>query len=195
MLRRTPLRSDPAKTAEWQRRAQVRAHSKTKSRLCRTGVIRRTSRKRRRQIADRRATVVPDGPRQPVTKGPDHAFRKWISNLTCAVLLGKETTRVDPAHHRTVRCNGDWIRDPNTGELRGNILPLSRLEHRTQHDVGIETYPKSRGLDLELVCERIGQAYRDGWSAFALSYAAQRAGGYQHIDMLSPGVDQHCEAP
>lgn len=186
MLRRTPLRSNPAKTAEWLRRSQAHA----RSRGSRNKEIRRTSAKRRRQMAERRAVVIPVGPRDPVTPSPDHAFREWVSRLCCAIQLGRETSRVDPAHNRTKRCSGDWIRDANTGELRGNILPLSRLEHDAQHSMGVKSYAAARGLDLETICAAVGRAYRAGWDSVALSHAARRAGGYQFIaDINEPTFD------
>lgn len=188
MLRRSaPLKADPKKTEAWQRRSRT-------SGLRSTGGVAKTSRKRRKSIAERKVAVIVDGPREPV-RGEDHAFRKWVASLTCAVELGREKTGVEPAHLHCKRRFGDWVEQPDTGELRGNIMPLSHTEHAEQHQRGIDTYATSRGLDLEQLCALIGQAYRDGWTAFALSTAARVANGYQHIDLSNPRIDPRMECP
>lgn len=202
LQRKTPLRSDPAKVSAWQRRSRKpiksskpRGRTKAKSRPSKRSGLPTVSRKRRQQIADRRATEVPDGARQPVIKGPDHAFRKWVGSLCCAVLLGEERTRVDAAHLHCKRVNGDWIRDPNTGEISGNLMPLSRLEHGQQHDKGVVTYADTRDLDLEQLCAAIGRAYLEGWTAFAISESARIRVGYLEIDLDNPPIPPTLEAP
>lgn len=189
LTRRTPLRADPDKTAEWQRRSRA-ANKRSSHRKA----IATVSRRRRKQIADRRSVVVIQGPREPVTNGPDHAFRQWIVGLTCAVRLDGSTGS-DPAHYRCKRRSGDWFKDPLTQDIRGNIMPLSHAEHAEQHQRGIETFAESRGLDLDSVCTAIGKGYQAGWTSFALSHAAREAGGYERIDFENSTIDPAMEAP
>lgn len=188
LKRRTPLRADPDKTRDWQRRSRTKTKRSPRGRG-----LNPVSKKRRASLGARRNTVVPDGPRDPVTDGPDHAFRTWITQLVCAVRLGRELERVDPAHRLCVRRNGDWIARPEGWE--GNIIPLSRLEHEAQHQMGIESYQRSRSLDMAGVCVTVGDAYRRGWTAHALSAAARQAGGYEHVDLDDPGATPWLEAP
>ena len=176
LQRKTPLRSNPTKSLS--RRP-----------------LRRTSKKQRQSIEDRRAAVIADGPREPVVDGPDHAFRKWIAELVCVVKLGRETDRVVAAHFRCKRRSGDWYLDPNSGERRGNIMPLSDGEHGQQHARGIETFAKSCALDIDAVCSLIGQAYCEGWTSFALSAEARGAGGYLRVDLANPSIDPTTESP
>lgn len=199
LQRRTELRSDPAKVAGWQRRGRkplrsspLRGRAKAKKRSAGLGKV---SAKRRQEIVKRRNTVVPDGPRAPVTSGPDHAFRKWVGKLCCSVKLGTERSPVEAAHYKTKRCNGDWTVDPVSGLVRGNIIPLSSLEHGEQHSAGVTTFAADRGLDWEATCHAVGRAYCDGWTAFALSLAAREAGGYARVDLDHPPIDPTTEAP
>lgn len=188
LKRRTPLRSDPEKTKDWNRRSRT-----TAKRAPRGAGLKPVSKKRRASIEARRTTVVPDGPREPVTDDADHAFRSWVSMLTCAVLLGRERVRVDPAHVRCVRRNGDWLARPDGWS--GNIIPLSRHEHEDQHRMGVESYQADRELSMEAIAVVVGEAYQRGWTAFALSAAARSASGYEHVDLDNPTVPYQLEAP
>lgn len=187
LQRKTPLRADRSKTEEWHRRSRAKGK--------RTGgPLPKRSRKRSASIRTRAAVVIPVGPREPVER-EDHAFRQWVCGLVCAVELAPTIERVEPAHFRCKARNGDWLADPDTGELCGNIMPLSHAEHAEQHRIGVDSFALSRGLDLDQLCAVIGQAYREGWTCFALSAAARAAGGYQHIDLSNPTVDPTIEAP
>lgn len=188
LQRRTPLRSDPEKTRDWNRRSRT-----TAKRAPRGAGLKRVSKKRRASIEARRNTVIPDGPREPVTDDHDHAFRSWVSLLTCAVLLGRERVRVDPAHVRCVRRNGDWLARPDGWE--GNIIPLSRHEHEDQHSMGIDSYQRARALDMPTAAVVVGEAYKRGWTAFSLSTAAKAAGGYEHVDLDDPLLVTELDAP
>ncbi len=183
MKRGGPLRADPAKTRAWQQRSR--------GSLQRGGRLNPVSEKRREAWAERAAVVVSDGPRVPVLP-EDHAFRQWVSELVCAVGLNR-CRNCDPAHRKTKRVNGDWLECK--GGLEGNIMPLCRTHHDEQHRVGIETFASTHRLDLVELCRVVGEAYARGWTAFALTAAAQSRGSYPSIDLDDPRCDHTMEAP
>jgi hypothetical protein len=144
-------------------------------------MIRPRSRKRQDQIDARPAIASISLDRTPIVP-TDESFREFIRRLPCVACI-KPTLAGDPCHLHTSRVSGDWVE--LNGELVGNIFPACRMHHGEQHSEGIYTFPNARGLDLDVVCSLIGDAYRRGWSADGLGAAALAKRGYAGVDVTA----------
>ena len=141
--------------------------------------LRRRSKRRQTELDElpEIRTIAID--RTPV-RPTDASFREFVRRLPCVVCL-KPTLGGDPCHMHTKRVAGDWL--DVDGELVGNIYAGCRTHHAEQHDRGIKTFARARGVDLAAVCKLIGSAYKRGWSAEGLGAAAIAARGYASVDV------------
>lgn len=81
-------------------------------------------------------------------------FVDWIHSLACSV-SGKEGSDSDPivaAHTLGKGAGGDWTM----------VVPMLHSLHDKLHNIGIETFEKRYGVDLEL----IAAAVHLRWKAF-----------------------------
>lgn len=140
MKRKKPLRSDPEKTREWQRRSR-RNNSLKRSRLDRKTRLNPVNAKRRRKEF-RRAYG-------------SEARVKWVKAQPC-IICG--STPSDNAHIE----GGGAGRKADADK----VVPLCHSHHRTAPDSyhalgGKDAFEREHSIDLEAVCERIG----DEWDA------------------------------
>lgn len=76
-------------------------------------------------------------------------FRNWLkfnSGFRCCV-PGCKSTLVDPAHVRTRGAVGDVDVD--------NVVPLCRVHHTEQHNIGIHTFQSKHGIDMEAEAKKV----------------------------------------
>lgn len=128
-----PLRANPCKVADWKRRTAKELPRYTKLKP------RRTPRKVSPLWAEQEHLGQPKKLR---TKAPD--YLEWIRQQPCIVtgqLSGPGFKRVDPAHCDTVGSGGSDF----------TALPLSRLYHSEQHNLGMDTFAKKYGLDYAVL--------------------------------------------
>lgn len=147
MKRRKPLRSDPEKIREWERRSRER-------RRVRSGKLRR-SRLRpvgRRKKRMRRAGLV-DGP-----------LCDYVRGNQCGVDYCVEPGVPHHVEHGTLRV--DWTVSERTSEgfpaaLVGRVCCLCHYHHQLYHDQlgSREAFLKATGLDVDLVAEVWGELF------------------------------------
>lgn len=134
---------------------------------------------KRQALIDARPVIAEISDDRTPRRPDDESFREFVRRLPCVVCRAP-TLRGDPCHLHARRRFGDWLE--RDGELIGNIYPACRRHHGEQHNEGIESFPRARGLDLDAVCRIVGEAYRLGWSADGLGSEAL-ACGYLHVDV------------
>lgn len=140
--------------------------------------MRRRSKARAEYLASLPAIAMVSTDREP--KHPvDESFREFVRRLPCVVCL-EPALKGDPCHRGARRRFGDWGELPDK-TLVGNIFPACRAHHDEQHH-GIWTFQLRHKLELDRICQIVGDAYRAGWSPEGLGVAA-RASGYMAVDV------------
>ena len=143
-MKRTPLKRDPEKTREWQRRSKTLKPGKGLAPgkgPKRTGRVRPVNRERRRKMHERnfgeRAQVM----RESQCLVHAHGTSTDLAAIPCS-------GEVQAAHVRARGmggCNGS----------RRDLVPLCAAHHRQQHEIGIRSFELLYELDLKEWAARI----------------------------------------
>lgn len=152
-MKRTPLRSDPENTREWQRRSQDRLRErgglKTTKPLESHTAIPSVNRERRKKLREKQFGEK----------------RDWVIREPCEV-TGERSNRIHPAHVLKTRGAG--------GDKLG-LVPLRWDVHRSFDEDSDEEFLRKWGRTKESV-KRTAALYEDRWQAYRASHPSQESG-------------------
>lgn len=176
--------------------AVARLEKKLARRPARSARVRPVSKKKASQPRLRDVVVPEPADRCALVGEVDPGFRRFVTELACAVDLTPVLGGADPCHRLTKRNNGDWVELDD--RVVGNIFPARRKHHQNQSRQPISHWEEETGWergDLAQICAAVGRGYLEGWTPDALSVEARRCGGYQNIDFDSAKTPKNLEAP
>jgi hypothetical protein len=97
----------------------------------------------------RAATRIKNRGRPRFKEGRDPLWVTFIRGLPCILANSPHTECQGPSEccHVKARSTG--------GEDRSNTVPMCRKHHRRQHDMGIRTFQRVYGIDLEAIAREL----------------------------------------